>query len=442
MSKEITVTVPVVILLYDRTFITGSFREAWRQHWRYYLGLAGTWLLLAHLMTGLNQRAAVGFDEGVTWWSYALTSCQSVVRYLELALWPHPLILDYGFDLAHDAMTVLPFMLVLVVLAAGVVISLWRWPMVGFAGAWFFLILAPTTSIVPVTGQPMAEHRMYLPLAGVVVLIVLGLHRLLGRQSFPVLLVLAAVFGWLTSQRNETYRTEERIWRDTVAKCPDNERAHYGLGIALARAGRITAAVTEYEEALRLRPDYPEAHSSFGSALKAEGRMAEAIAQCEEALRLKPDFAEAHNTLGGVLFAEGRTAGAIAECEEALRLKPDYAEAHNNLGIVLNAEGRTAEAIAQCEEALRLNPDFAEAHNSLGNALGTEGRTAEAIAQYEEAVRLQPDMASIHFNLALALLKVPGQANEAATHLEAVLRLQPDNDRARKILANIAASGP
>jgi len=52
------------------------------------------------------------------------------------------------------------------------------------------------------------------------------------------------------------------------------------------------------------------------------------------------------------------------------------------------------------------------------------------------------DMAPIHFNLALALLKIPGRTNEAATHLKAVLRLQPDNDLARKILASIAAPGP
>ncbi|HSY54782.1 MAG TPA: hypothetical protein VK785_10065, partial [Opitutaceae bacterium] len=40
LSKETIVTAPVMVLLYDRTFVAGSFREAWRLRWRYYSGLA------------------------------------------------------------------------------------------------------------------------------------------------------------------------------------------------------------------------------------------------------------------------------------------------------------------------------------------------------------------------------------------------------------------
>ncbi len=132
LSKEVIVTAPVIVFLYDRTFVAGSFREAWRQRWRYYLGLAATWLLLAHLMTGLSQRGA-GFDYGVTWWNYALTSCRSIVLYLKLAFWPHPLVLDYGFDVINQAAEALPYVLVLILLSVGTVIALWRRPVVGVA---------------------------------------------------------------------------------------------------------------------------------------------------------------------------------------------------------------------------------------------------------------------------------------------------------------------
>ena len=85
----------VLVLLYDRTFVAGSFREAWRLRWRYYLGLVLVWLLLAGLMIDLKQRGA-GFNEGVSWWNYGLTSCRAVALYLKLAIWPHPLVFDYG----------------------------------------------------------------------------------------------------------------------------------------------------------------------------------------------------------------------------------------------------------------------------------------------------------------------------------------------------------
>ena len=46
-TKETMVSAPVIVLLFDRTFVAGSFAEAWRQRWRYHGSLAATWLLHA-----------------------------------------------------------------------------------------------------------------------------------------------------------------------------------------------------------------------------------------------------------------------------------------------------------------------------------------------------------------------------------------------------------
>lgn len=114
-----------------------------------------------------------------------------MVLYLKLAIWPHPLVLDYGTDVVHNITWILPHALMLAVLGAGTAVALWRWPVVGFAGAWFFLILAPTSRIVPLTGQPMAEHRMYLPLAAVIGFVVLGLYTWMGRRSLIIFAAMA-----------------------------------------------------------------------------------------------------------------------------------------------------------------------------------------------------------------------------------------------------------
>jgi protein O-mannosyl-transferase len=340
-SKEVMVSAPVMVLLYDRTFVSGSFRSAWKQRWRFYLGLAATWLLLAWLVLASNNRGdTVGFGLGADTWGYFLTQCRAVVLYLKLSFWPHPLVLDYGDGLVHRLSAVILPALGLCALLTMTVIALWKRPALGFLGAWFFLILAPSSSVLPLVTQTIAEHRMYLPLAAVVTLAVLLLQRLLPNLALPALLALVAVFGWLTFQRNEAYRTEEGIWRDTIAKYPNNQRAYFNLGDVLALTGRMSEAVAEYETALRLNPD---------------------------------NF-----------------------------------EARYNLGLALSADGRTSEAIAQYEAALRLNPHYAEAH----------------------------------YNLAVALLTIPGRTDEAVAHLNTVLRLQPGNDRARQILASIAASKP
>jgi len=409
-TKEVMVTAPLAVLLYDRALVSDGFRAAWRRHWPLYLLLAATWIPLGFLLHGLHRRA-VGFQEGIAWWSYALVECRAVVTYMRLAVWPRPLIFDYGMYAPLPLAAAWPFalgLLALLILAA----LLWRRSAAaGFAAAWFFLILAPTSSVVPIALQPLAENRLYLPLAGVIALAVLGGFAAAGRRILPVCALAALGLGWAAAVRNRAYATPLTLWEDTVAKVPASPRAHNNLGFELH--------------------DQP-------------GRSADAVAEYEAALRLKPDYADAHNNLGFVWQqTPGQLDAAIREYQAAIRAAPDHAEFYYNLGNALSAEGRTPEAIAQYEQALRLNPDFAEAHSNLGFALEhTDGRIGDAIAHYRAAVTLQPETAALHFNLASALLKTPGRSAQAQAQLEAGLRLQPDNALARQILAQLRAATP
>jgi len=441
-TKEVMVSAPLIVLLYDRAFLAGGFREALRRRGRVYAGLAATWLLLALLVILTKGRGgSAGYGTRVTLWSYALTQLPAVVHYLWLCLWPRTLIFDYGSAVEIASLRTVPCALAVAGLIAATAWALVRRPALGFLGAAFFAILAPSSSIVPVATETIAEHRMYLPLIPVVVLVVLGVHRWLRAAALPLCLVLAAGLAWATWQRNEAYQSDEAIWSDTVAKLPENERAQYNLGCYLEKLpGRQADAIAHYEEALRLRPDYAEAHSNLGMALASIGRTQEAIAHYKEALRLKPGFAEAHNNLGNALNSLGLRQEAIGEFEGALRLRPDYVEAHNNLGCALaQAPGGLNDAVAQFKEALRLEPAFYQANYNMGNALNSLGRTPEAIAQYEQALRIKPDDATIRFYLAGALLKVPGRTDEAVAQLREVLRLQPENERARRVLERIDA---
>ena len=434
-SKEVMVSAPLLVLLYDRTFVAGSFREAWRQRQRLYLGLAGTWLVLGLLMAGLNHRG-VGFGLGATWWAYGLTECRVVVRYLALAVWPHPLVFDYGPDLESHAATVAPYAALLVVLVAATAIGLWRRPVLGFFGVWFFAILAPASSVVPVAVQPMAEHRMYLPLAAVLASGVAGLYALAGRRSLVIGLALSVGWGGLTLRRNEAFRTEMAIWTDTVAKAPGNARAHNNLGLILFQAGRLDEALEHYEQAVRLKPGYADGQGNFGCALFRAGRITEALEHLETALRIKPDSAETHYNLGNALFQLGRREEGIEYCTEALRLDPASAEAHYNLGNMLYQAGRREEAVRHYQNALQLKPDYAKAHINLGNALAGTGRWEDAMAHYAEALRLQPDSATAHNGLGSVLLQ-QGRLPEAQAHFEQALRIRPDYGPARHNLESV-----
>jgi tetratricopeptide (TPR) repeat protein len=483
-TKPVMVTAPLVALLYDRVFLTGSWREAMRRRGWLYGGLAATWLLLPVLLANApsdwKTSAGPGY-KGTSPLRYALTQTVAVAHYLRLTFWPHPLCLDYGWPSDSSAvgngLGALPGQIVVAALLLGTVWAWRRRPSVGFLGAWFFVILAPTSSFVPVA-DAIVEHRMYLPLAAVVAAVVLGVFavgkRLLNEAQDVVLGcvavgTVAVVLAFLTVQRNQDYHTALGIWRDTVKTCPNNHRAHSNLATALLQAGNAAEAVGEYERALRIKPDYAEAHDGLGLALMQMGNVQEAMGQYEQALQIKPDYADAdynlgvaletagrvqeatrryelalrikpdlvqaHYNLGRALAQLGQIQGAVEQYEQALRLKPDYVEAHNNLGAALMGQGRLQEAIGHYEQALRIKADSAEAHNGLGLVLMQTGNVQEAIGQYEQAVRIKPDLAAAHYNLGIAL-KRQGRLEEAIAQYEQALRIKADYAEAHYNLGN------
>jgi tetratricopeptide (TPR) repeat protein len=416
-TKEVMVSAPLLVLLYDRTFAAGTFGAAWRQRRGYYAALAATWLLLGWLVLGSGgeRGGAAGTGTGVTPWSYALTQCGAIVRYLRLALWPSPLVLDYGTGVVTQLSRVLPQALVVLALVGGTLFALWRRPVWGFPGAWFFLILAPSSSVLPLVTQTSAEHRMYLSLAAIMVGLVLLAHRWLGRAALPAGLVLAVGAGWLTFQRNEDYRSALAIWRDTAAKAPSNARAHSNLGLALGNEGRTDEAVMALQEAIRLDPDLAFAHYNLGLNLARQNRDTDAVPQYEAELRLQPGYAPAWCELGLSLYQLGRRDEAVSAYEKALRFRPDYPDALERLGVALTSLGRLAEAMARYEQGIRLAPERASLHLNAGIALAQMRQMEAAVRQFEAAVARDPEFAQAHSALAQALTDT-GRPAEAAIH--------------------------
>lgn len=437
-SKEVMVSAPLMVLLYDRTFCAGTFREAWQRRWKSYVGLAATWLLLAFLVWGSrgSRGTAAGFGLGVTWWSYALKQCEAIVLYLRLSFWPHPLVLDYGTGIVTDPVEVWPQALLLIMVVSGVLFALRRLPVWGFVGMWFFAILAPSSSVVPLVSQTMSEHRMYLPLAAVVVLVVMGGFALVGRRVVVAAVAVVIVFTGMTVRRNEDYASAVRIWTDTLAKAPDSNRAKVNLANALKEVGRNREAIELYQATLAKEPNAAVVLCNLGSALSLSGRHSEAVGFLEHAVRLKPDLAEAQANLGAVKSALGKPVEALACLRAALALNPLIESARSNLAGVLIGLGAYAEAIEHCQLALRENAQCVDAHYLWGDALLRLGRPEEAIPRYQSTLQLRPDFAEAHSNLATAYYQL-NRTTEAAVHYRAALRIKPDLADAQNNLASV-----
>lgn len=415
-SKPTMIVAPMAVLLYEWVFFRRSFREILQQEKGLYGGLAATGLEWALLLVWAPKEhvSSAGFAwVGSSPLGYALTQPSVVLHYLKLAFWPYPLVLDYHWPIVQggSASWVAPLLLV-GGMGLFTVRALFQRREIGFLGAWFFLTLAPTSSVVPLA-DPAAEHRMYLPLAAVLAGVVLCGHRILSRWipssrfrktvAFGLLMTVAAVLGKMTFRRNQTYFSEISIWADTAARQPDNPRAHNNLGKALQERGRIEQAAGCYLAALRLKPGYAAAHQNLGNILLEQQRWEEARFHLLEAVRLDPKSAPGLNDYGGGLARLGQIEKAIPWFEQAVALDPDYAQAHSNLGLLLGQQGRAQEALDHCRLAVRLKPDDASGHNNFGVVLFGQGRIRESADQFQEAARLRPDDAQFQRNLATAL---------------------------------------
>jgi tetratricopeptide (TPR) repeat protein len=386
--KEVMVTAPAALLLYDRTFIAGSFGGALRRRWGLYLALAATWLILARsiLAAFSPHPASGGFAvPGLTPLVYAQSELGVILHYLRLAFWPSRLCLDYGWPIARTAARIAPGAIAVGGLLAATVWAIARRSAWGFAGAWFFLALAPTSSFLPIQ-DPAFEHRMYLALAAPVTVAVVAAYLILARLlrdpsgakgarkslgwALAILLPLcaAAGLGCLTFLRNADYRTAISIWQDAVNKRPEN----------------------------------PRAWNFLGAAWVEEGFPAKAVACCDKAIEKNPNYADAYNNRAVAQGRMGRWNLALRDSDEAIRLKPDCAPYYYNRGKALAALNRRAEAVQDYTEAITLNPGYSEAWHSLGNAYGRMGRLDDAVRDFSKAIELQPDYAEAYNDRAVA----------------------------------------
>ena len=369
-TKEVMVVAPVVVALWlwilrpAHPFLSGGRRTL-------LLGLAATWIVLAALVVMAPRSASVGFAlGGWTPLTYLRTQAGVILHYLRLAVVPAPLVFMYSWPPAESWLSVLPQMALLATLAGiAFYLALRRHPL-ALPGIWFFLILAPSSSILPIATEVAAEHRMYLPLAAVVALVVIGYRRVKGlpqqgMAAAAVLFAVATVLGVTTHARNRNYESIEALMRDTVENSPSNLRARVIYGGHLLGLERYAEAEAQLRVAVTLPERAPAeqgltaaAHMYLGSSLAAQDKLDEALPHLERTIALSPDLGEAHAFLGNVYASKGRLPEAAAEFDRAIELMPAVPALLERAATVFNAlaaeharAGRDAEARAAVEKA-------------------------------------------------------------------------------------------
>jgi tetratricopeptide (TPR) repeat protein len=413
LCKETMAVAPLLVALYDRVFVFRSWGEAARIRRPLYAGLAASWAILGGVILAAPRAGSAGVSSGVSPWTYLLNQTVIISQYLRLSIWPDRLVAFYGWPIELTIGDVLPFALFIVALAAAAIVVLVRRPAIGFLGAWFFITLAPASSIVPVATEVGAERRMYLPLLALVLLLVIGgdkgwrllmtrIHATPGgwllRIPAAVVLAVAGTLAATTAVRNRDYRSGLSLAQSVVDRRP-TAIAYHILGEQLMAAARDADATGPLAEAVARgdsRAGYP-----LGVALLNLGKHDEALERLDAFVRtsqlpyrpvprwLEPprsDVVAARVLIGRVQATRRDWTRVEEQAEQVLKLAPGHSDARRmlaqaliNRGMASISAGRIDEAVDAFRRATDADPSNAAARELLGLAL--KDRQAAAAAR-------------------------------------------------------------
>lgn len=467
-SKEIAITLPFAIGLYEWFFIQKLNRKWLTKSGPYFLGLIAIVLAIvfvflrgAPLEYIINGYAERDFTMG----QRVLTQLRVFIFYLSLVFFPHPsrLNLEHAFStsksLLDPATTLAAFIFLILYLGTAAWLAR-RHRMVSFCLLWFFLHLIVESSVISL--EMVFEHRLYLPMFAFALLGGYILYRVLPLKPGYILVVAGVVIlllGTASHIRNRVWNDSVTLWTDVITKNPQSARAHYNLGSELIRRGSLKLAAHHLARAISLKPDDKQAHINLGIILSRLGDDKAALAHYRKALAIDPRFAIAYNNIGFLHEKNNRLELALANYQTALEIQPDFVEARNNLGNVLRKLNRTEEAvfhylkslqvktgnvvagrkqslaltqkwpkkdiIGRYLDALEWSPKSPLLYNDLGVLLMEENIVEAALFCFNKAVILDPGNANAHNNLGVALAK-RGFHSKAARHYRKALRLKPD----------------
>ncbi|MCP4364201.1 MAG: tetratricopeptide repeat protein [Planctomycetes bacterium] len=408
-------TAPVIIFLYYQCFIAGEWRLPGR----------GLRLTLPYAVVGfMSFYLGVAQDppkmEGTAWpmWEYLITQSNALIEYVRILLLPLPgrLNLDYDFPLAETLweLPTLVSAVSIVSILAMAVLYLGRARLLAFWVLWFFIILAPTSSIVSLR-DVIAIRRLYLPGLGFYLLLVVGIHWLfrhlgtrkwyaanwLWRAELAALIGIVVFYGACAYERNKVFRTEITLWEDTVKKSPSKFRPHYNLGYNYKKEGRVMDAWKQYMLCIGIHQRSPDikdflerkccsaAYNNLGMIYSGAALYNVAVRMFEEAIKVYPKSLKAHRNLGNAYFYSGRIEEAEAEYKVDIQLNRENSQAYAGLGLVYESKGMRDEAVDAYTRALKQDPSNADVWIKLGLLwLNHKNNPAKALQHLLQAQRV------------------------------------------------------
>jgi tetratricopeptide (TPR) repeat protein len=363
-SKEHTLTLPALIVLTDFFWHRGGWRKNRALYALLALACAAGGVVVWKVLSAANTAGFGMADLSPA--AYFFTQCRVIWIYIRMFFLPFGQNVDPDIPVSHGLLDygAILGLAALIAAAAAAWIYRKRWPLAAFGVFVFLLLIAPTSSVIPIR-DVLAERRVYLPFIGLILIALEVLRRLQWSQAIGVCAAVLLVSTVLTNQRSEVWSTPMTLWQDSVSKAPRKMRPRFHLAFTEYQMGDCAKAAQDFQAASRLdSPDY-RLLVDWANALDCAGREDEAAAEFNAATGLAPQLAEAWVGLSAVYGKQNKPDEALKALDRAEAIDPRIAQIYVNRGGVYQILGNNDAAINQYRRALAIDPSNSVAREAL-----------------------------------------------------------------------------
>lgn len=414
LSKEVSVTLPVVLLLYDLCLMKGDNWKPFRSRLVFY----ALFPILALMAYFKSHHSFLVMGELLKKINFSLIWVQlDILKHpLKLFLFPVNLTFEYDFKTQVVWSSLIVSLLMLMAILFLVIKKFYmKSAVLSFSVLWFFITLAPTNSVMPRT-HLFSERNLYLPYFGLTLFLSVILYLIFfkeggnkSRIGVSLVLALGLSFSLLAVKRNQAYATPSALWADTFEKTPNKLSVGKTLSIHYLMEEKYPDALQTLNKLLKINPGLYDVHQNMGLAYQYLGDLSNAEKKFKDAIQIKFDAPEAHYNLASLYGNQGR----VIEASEEFDISAKLFQGHIN------------------SPPPNFYSDKARAHNSAGIAYIQLKKYDEALEQLEKSVQQNPNQLEARFNLAKLLLDYKNDKTKAATHLNAALKLNPSPQQAQ-----------
>ncbi len=440
-TKEIAITLPLMILLYEFTFLNTKKSLNWKRLSPFLLAIFIIPLTMLFTKSDRFQeiQGVVEGPGGISPIDYLLTQFRVTITYIRLVFLPLNLNLAYDYPIfksIFELPVLISFLFLIAILfSAKKMFSKYR--LISFSIFWFFLTLLPESSFLP-QKDVIFEHRLYLPLVGYSMFLVssayylfgphTGHSSLFGKKTIGMmamaLIMVISCYSVLTYQRNKVWEDEFTLWDDTARKSPHNVRPHNNRGIAFDEKNNLAQAMLDFNKAIEIDPKNADAYDNRGIIYGKQSHFTQAISDFNKAVEINPNYVEAYNNRGLTYYSQGNLAQAMSDYNKAIEIDPEPAKTYNYRGLIYYKQGNYAQALSDYNRAIAIDSNYAMAYYNRGLGFYNQGNLIQALSDYNKAIEINPNYAQAYDNRGVVYYK-QGKFTQALSDYTRAIAIDP-----------------